>query len=122
MPPFLLGLLGLPKWAYWLIGAVALVGAAALALHIHDNHVREADRFAAQALAAKAALDAERAANAADAQRQGEIQANDATTRKAIDDATAKDPEKAHSAAGPASRAAADSLRRRKAGSHSPAG
>lgn len=120
MPAFLAPLLTLPKWAYWLIGAVALAGAALLALHLHDNHVRQADRTAAEAKAAKAALGADRAANASDAPRQAEIQANDTDTRKAIDNATAKDPDAAHAAAGPASRAAVDSLRGRKAGSRPP--
>lgn len=100
----------------------ALIGAAVIALlvgfglwlHFHDNAVRKADRNAAEAVVAKTILDAERAANRADATRQAENQANDAETRKAIDDAAAKEPEKARAAAGPASNAAARSLRERQ--------
>ncbi|MGD9470599.1 MAG: hypothetical protein AB7G24_00710 [Novosphingobium sp.] len=100
-----------------IVAAVALVlGAWNVWLHFHDRAVVAADRKAAQAAAAKAALDAERAANRADAARQDQIRANDATTRKAIDDAVAKDPAGTARPAGAASRAAADSLRNRTPG------
>jgi dihydroxyacid dehydratase/phosphogluconate dehydratase len=71
----------------------------------------EADRKAVESETAKKVLGAERTANRADVTRQAEIQASDAATRKAIDDAVAKHPETVP--AGPATRAAADSLRNR---------
>lgn len=100
-----------------LIGAavVAVLAGAFLALHLHDNSVRKADRAATEAAVAKTALDAERTANRADVARQAEIQANDADTRKAIDDAAAKDPAKGLTPAGPVSNAASRALRDRQA-------
>lgn len=96
------------------------IGAAILLLFtLHKCAVRDAvkdDRAATEAAVTKKLLGAERSANAADAVRQDEIRANDAATRKAIDDAVAKDPEKAAAPAGPASRAAIDELRKRAAG------
>lgn len=106
--------LALPRWVHIALGVVALI---ALAFTLHrcaiDDAV-EADREAAQGQVAETALGAERAANRADAARQAEIQANDAMTRKAIDNATAANPE--ITPAGPVSRAAADSLRGRSTG------
>jgi hypothetical protein len=119
MIPLLLSL-GIParlhKAALIGAGVILLVAGAFLALHLHDNSVRKADRAATEAAVAKRALAAERTANRADVARQAEIQANDATTRKAIDDAAAKDPEGAKSPAGPVTRAATDELRKRQSG------
>ena len=117
MPAWLVKL-AIPTWGYYAAGGVLLC-LALFGLHrcsVHD--AVKADRNAAQAQVAKAALGAERAANASDAPRQAEIQANDATTRKAIDDAVAKNPQGAARAAGPAVNAVADQLRKRQAGSH----
>lgn len=92
--------------------AVAIIAAFLIWLHFHDAGVLKADR----AETAETALKAERTANTKDAERQIENQANDASTRKAINDAAAKDPDGAKAPAGPAARAAADSLRKRAAG------
>lgn len=103
----------LPRGFHIALGVIALFVAL---LVLHKCAVRdaiEADRKAVEAETAKKALGAERAANEADAARQGEIKANDASTRKAIDDAARENPEGAKAGVGPATRAALESLRQR---------
>lgn len=110
--------LALPRWVHIALAVVALL---AIGFTVHRCSVSsavKADRAAAEAEVARKALDAERTANRADAARQAAIQANDASTRKAIDDAVAKDSEGAKAPAGPAAQAAARQLRRRANDAH----
>lgn len=103
----------LPRGWHIAAGAVTL---CLLAFALHRCAVSdavEADRKAVESETAKNALGAERTANRADVTRQAEIQANDAATRKAIDDVVAKEPEAATRAAGPAVRAVSEQLRHR---------
>lgn len=106
----LASLTGLPKWAYALAGAVLLAGAFLIWNRFDNKAAIEADRRAVEAETAKLTLEAERAANRADAARQAEIEAGDAKTRKAIDDAVERNPDAARRPAGAAVRAAAGSL------------
>ena len=99
------------------------IGAAILLLFtLHKCAVSDAvkdDRAATEAQVTKKQLGAERAANESDAARQGEIRANDQSTREAIDEAVRKNPE--ITPAGPVSRAVSDKLRSRQAGDRAPA-
>ena len=107
-------ILAIPRWVHIAAGILALCLAA---LTLHKCSVRDAvksDRAATQAQVTTKALSAERAANASDATRQADIQANDQSTRKAINDAVSAHPETVP--AGVATRAAADSLRARSTG------
>ncbi len=114
-------MIALPRWAKIAVGIIAL---CLLAFTLHKCAIRDAvkaDRKSVEAETATRTLSSERSANRADAARQAEIQASDAQTRKDIADAVDKDPEGARAAAGPAARAAADSLRHRAAGGGAPA-
>ena len=103
----------LPR-GWHIVLAVLVLCLAAFTLHrCAVSDAVEADRKAVEAETAKRALGAERAANRADVTRQAEIQANDAATRKAIDDVVAKEPEAAARPAGPAVRAVSEQLRHR---------
>ena len=108
-------LLGVPNWVKIAAGVLVLILGLITLHRCSVSDAVKADRKAAQAEVTEKALSAERAANSADATRQAEIQANDATTRKAMNDAVAKNPETVP--AGPVSRAVADSLRRKASGS-----
>ena len=111
----------LPRGFHIAISVVVLCIAAFMLHRCAVSDAVEADRKAQEAQVIEKALSAERAANRADATRQAEIHANDQATRKAIDDAVAKDPESTALPSGPAMRAAADSLRSRSTGNSAPA-
>lgn len=106
------------------LGAAILAGIAAATLawlHFHDARVIDQDRAQSRADTAEAVTRADRAAIAADATRQQQRDADSAETTKAIDNAKTKHPVEVRRPAGPAVRAAADSLRRRSAASRDPA-
>lgn len=112
----LAGFLALPRWVHIALACLLLV---AVLFTLHRCSVADAvkaDRATTEAKVSKTVIEADRAAERADEARQAEIRANDATMRKAIDDAVQKDPEGASRPAGPISRAAAEQLRKRQAG------
>ena len=106
-------LLGVPRWLV-LAGAIAvLVGGCALLVRCHDRGVIERHEEARSARQARAVSEADRTAIANDAQRAQVRAADSQKTKEAIDHAEAIDPEAVRRPAGPAVRAAADSLRDR---------
>ncbi|HEX2794706.1 MAG TPA: hypothetical protein VHN58_09795 [Croceicoccus sp.] len=98
-------------------GIVAIV----VGLRLHDRQVVTAHDAKAAAASAQATIRADRAAIAADAVREAQRQADSAETKEAIDHAEQENPEDVRRPAGPAVRAAADSLRRRAAASRNAA-
>jgi hypothetical protein len=105
----------LPKWAHYVMAGI---GAALLMLayiNHRENAAVRADREQAAAEAATKALDAERGANKADEAIQADNRAADKSTREAIDNATAENPEAAGAPAGPVTRTVIDRLRERAA-------
>ncbi|MDR7101466.1 hypothetical protein [Croceicoccus sp. BE223] len=101
------------------VALIVLVGviAAVAWLARHDARTIQAHDAKAAAATSQAVTRADRAAIAADAQREIQRQAASAETREAIDHAEDIHPVEVRRPAGPAVRAAADSLRRRAAAS-----
>lgn len=107
---------GFPRIVRLALLIAAGVAAFVAWLAIHDRGVVKAHDAKAAATTARAVTRADRAAIAADAQREVQRQADSAETRRAIDNAVHAKPEDVRRPAGPAVRAAADSLRRRQQG------
>jgi hypothetical protein len=94
--------------------AIALLAALwGLWLRSHDEGVVERHETAITTKVQKRTEAADLAAEQADQVRAEQRAADSAATRKAIDDAEHQDPVETRAAAGPAARAAAESLRRR---------
>ena len=88
MPGFLTSILNLPKWAYWIAGAVALIAAFIVWDYLDDKAAIEADRNASNAKAAEKARKADNAAHgAADERREAVEEGN----RRAEDAARGSD-------------------------------
>lgn len=101
-------------WLTAIIGGALLLWAAfSIWLHFHDQAVVEDDRAQSNLEVVKGIVEADRAATEADAARQKDREAASLETKEAIDNAVSENPQAAKSAAGPATRAAADSLSRR---------
>lgn len=107
----MIGLPDLPRWAWSAIAGGALILAALLWLHFHDNAVIDKHEAGVAAAVASATNAANDVANANDAQRQVDIARATILTEKAAADAQAAHPVEARLPAGPVSRAVADSLR-----------
>lgn len=110
------------KAAAWLTAIIGTILLAVLCwllilwmIQRHDARVIDAHEAHIGALATAKADEATQAADDADAGRRAAMAETQAETTKALNNAEAKDPEGAKAAAGPVSRAAADSLRNRAA-------
>ncbi|WP_137681176.1 hypothetical protein [Aurantiacibacter suaedae] len=106
-------LLGVPRWLVLAAAVAVLVGGSALLVRCHDRGVIDGHEKARSARQARAASEADRTAIANDAQRAQVRAADSHKMREAIDHAEAIDPQAVRQPAGPAVRAAADSLRDR---------
>jgi len=114
-------LIGLPRWAHLLMGAVALAGAALLWLQFHDRGVVKKHEAGVSAQVAETVTHADRTAISADQERARQRATDSAETKGAIANAQAKHPDEVRRAAGPATNAAADSLRKRTGQDRGPA-
>ena len=106
---------GLPKWVYYAVAAVALLALAAWYVGSREEQAVERERAEVRAETAETAIRAERSANEADTVRQEVNRAAAQETRRVIEQAVKEKPDEAMLPAGPAVRAAIDSLRTREA-------
>lgn len=97
-----------------IIAAIALCASLATCwLSNHDKAVVQADRDKANIEVLRGVVKAGDVADAKANERRKQFEADSAMTKGAIDDAVSKQPEATRAAAGPATRAAADSLSER---------
>ena len=105
----------LTRLQIYAIGAIGIVAAALLWLHFHDKRVVDQHEAGITAEVGAATQAANDAANANDTRRQVEDARAAVLTEEAIRRAQEDHPAEVVAPAGPAARAAADSLRRRAA-------
>jgi hypothetical protein len=110
----------LTRLQLYAIGAVGLVAALLLWLHFHDRGVIDRHEAKIEARVTAATQAANDTANANDTRRQVEDAKAAVLTEEAIRHAEAEHPAEARAPAGPAARAAVDSLRRRAAPTGAP--
>lgn len=121
MAALLARLIGLPQWAKFILSALAIFAAAALWLHFHDKGVIEEHEAGVVKAVSKATEGANATAVANDTVRASQRAEDSAETKGRINEAVTSNPGAARAAAGPAARAAADSLRDRAGKARHPA-
>lgn len=110
-----------PRWAWYAIGAVALVISVLVYLNRRDARVIEQDRAERTAKVTKTVLEAERTANRNDAERRVVIEVQTRELERAREQAIEESPDEANRPAGPAVSAVLDSLREQGRGDSRPA-